>query len=36
VCLLGCGYDEDCRGGYDCKDVEREGAGGREAVCIRD
>jgi hypothetical protein len=35
VCLLGCGYDEDCRGdGYECKDRDREGAGGKEAVCI--
>lgn len=34
VCLLACGRDADCRGGYDCKDKDREGAGGREAVCI--
>ena len=34
VCLLGCGRNDDCRGGYDCHDREREGAGGREAVCI--
>ncbi len=34
VCLLACEYDGDCRGGYECKDKDREGAGGREAVCI--
>lgn len=34
VCLLACRYDEDCRPPYECKDRDREGAGGREAVCI--
>lgn len=34
VCLLGCRYHEDCRPPYECKDRDREGAGGREAVCI--
>lgn len=34
VCLLGCAYDDDCRPPYECKDRNREGAGGREAVCI--
>lgn len=34
VCLLSCRYNEDCRPGYKCKDIEREGDGGRSFVCI--
>lgn len=34
VCLLECVDDFDCRGGYECKNEDREGAGGRTHVCI--
>jgi hypothetical protein len=34
ICLLACHDDHDCRGGYDCKRVDREGHGGKIAVCI--
>ena len=34
VCLLECFSDGDCRGGYECKNKDREGAGGRIEVCI--
>ena len=35
VCLLECYVDEDCRGGYECKNTDREGTGGRIEVCIQ-
>ena len=34
VCLLECDIDDHCRGGYSCKDEDREGAGGKASVCI--
>jgi hypothetical protein len=36
VCLLDCRDWRDCRPDYDCKDTNREGAGGKIAVCIKD
>jgi len=29
-----CDIDADCRDKYSCKDVDREGAGGKAPVCI--
>jgi hypothetical protein len=34
ICLLACGHSEDCRGGYGCRDTDREGRDGRVRVCI--
>lgn len=34
VCLLECGHDDECRGRYECKNEDREGAGGKIHVCI--
>ena len=34
VCLLACGHNEECRGGYSCDNTDREGADGRVHVCI--
>lgn len=36
VCLLACGHSEDCRGGYECRNTDREGEPGRVHVCIDD
>jgi len=36
VCLLACDVDDHCRGGYRCKNTDREGAGGKIEVCIDD
>lgn len=34
VCLLACDVDDECRGGYDCKNEDREGRSGKIEVCI--
>ncbi len=34
ICLPLCDIDADCRDKYSCKDVDREGAGGKAPVCI--
>jgi hypothetical protein len=34
ICLPMCELDRECRDGYSCKDEDREGAGGKIAVCI--
>jgi hypothetical protein len=34
ICLPVCGHDSECRDGYHCKDVDREGTSGNVGVCI--
>jgi hypothetical protein len=35
ACLLACTRDSDCRGGYQCKDIDDQAGSGKSMVCIK-